>query len=168
MRSDNVVLRKPPECKAPNIARKLTDKMRMLTALLFFLFVTTTSFSQDVANDAYGMTAEENEIWLKKALSSDKETQLTLIKNRFFRQEEFKKSANDAIPIVVINGIIVSEVSNVKLKNVLVNQLTPDKVMVTIIEKEPERIYINKAWTGIILLTISDKKINKLLKKQKP
>ncbi|TCC90216.1 hypothetical protein EZ428_13120 [Pedobacter frigiditerrae] len=141
--------------------------MKTLTSIIIFLFVTTTSFGQDISGTPYGLTAEDNEIWLKKVLLSDKETKLTLIQHRFFRQKEFKKLANDAIPILIANGIVVNEVANIELRNLLVNQLTPDNVQVTILDKEPEGLYVNKAWTGIIILNIKDRKINKLLKRQK-
>ncbi|WP_316736622.1 hypothetical protein [Pedobacter aquatilis] len=114
------------------------------------------------------MTVEENEIWLKKAVLLDRETQLTSIQNRFFRRIAFKKLANDAIPVIVANRVMVNEVSNIELKNLLSNQLTTDNVQVTILEKEPEGLYVNKAWTGIVILNIKDKKISKLLKSYKP
>lgn len=130
--------------------------------------MTTILFGQDLTNSQYGMTVEENEIWLKKAVLLDRETQLTSIQNRFFRRIAFKKLANDAIPVIVANRVMVNEVSNIELKNLLSNQLTTDNVQVTILEKEPEGLYVNKAWTGIVILNIKDKKISKLLKSYKP
>ncbi len=100
-------------------------------------------------------------------MSSEKEMQLTLIQNRFFRQKEFKYIASDIIPIVIVNGYIVKEILDAELKNLLGYQLTQDKVKLTILEKEPEGVYVNKAWTPIIILNINDKRINRLLKRYK-
>lgn len=141
--------------------------MKSLVYIIFFLFVATVSFGQDLSSDSYGMTAKENEIWLKKLMSSEKEMQLTLIQNRFFRQKEFKHIASDIIPIVIVNGYIVKEILDAELKNLLGYQLTQDKVKLTILEKEPEGVYVNKAWTPIIILNINDKRINRLLKRYK-
>ncbi|MCX2574645.1 hypothetical protein [Pedobacter sandarakinus] len=142
--------------------------MKSLASVILLLFIATFSFGQDFPNISYGLTAEENELWLKRVIPSEKGTQLTLIQNRFFKRKDFTKSANTAIPVVIANGIVVNEIVNTELKNLLATQLTTDKVQITIVEKEPEGLYVNKAWTGIIVLSISDKKINKLLKRYKP
>ncbi|ADY50622.1 hypothetical protein Pedsa_0033 [Pseudopedobacter saltans DSM 12145] len=65
----------------------------------------------------------------------------------------------DDAPIVLANGIVINELTNIKLKNLLANRLTPEKVQITILEKAPEGLYINKRWTGVIVLTINNKKI---------
>lgn len=142
--------------------------MRTLTSIIIFVFATITSFGQDISDITYGMTAKENELWVKKVMSSEKEKQLILIQNRFFRHKEIKKSVDDVVPIIIANGIFVNEIANIELRNLFVNQLTPDKVQITILDKEPEGLYVNKAWTGIVILSINDKKISKLLRKNKP
>lgn len=141
--------------------------MKVQSFIIIFLYATNPMFAQELKNHSYRMATDENITWLKKASISNKGKQLTLIQNRFFRKQEFKKSETDDAPIVLANGIVINELTNIKLKNLLVNRLTPEKVQITILEKAPEGLYINKRWTGMIVLTISDKEIKKLLKSYK-
>ena len=143
-------------------------QMKILSFIIIFLYATNPMFAQELKNHSYGMATDENITWLKKASISNKEQQLILIQNRFFRKQEFKKSETDDAPIVLANGIVINELTNIKLKNLLANRLTPEKVQITILEKAPEGLYINKRWTGMIVLTIIDKEIKKLLKSYKP
>ena len=133
--------------------------------MMIFIFKTAAVFGQGLSSSPYGMPADQNSLWLKKVINSAKDQQLTLIQDRFFRQKEYKKTENDDVPIIVMNGLVVNELSNQKLKNFLSYQLTADKVGMVIMEKEPEQLYVNKRWTGIVILTIDDKKtIRKLLR----
>ena len=120
-------------------------------------------FGQVVLRNPYGMNSEQTNTWLKEVSKADKEQQLTLIQNRFFKQNEFKKSETDDVPIILANGIILNELTNIKLKNYLSNQLTTENVNISILEKEPEGLYVNKRWPGVIILTINDRKTKRLL-----
>ena len=127
--------------------------------------MTAIVFGQDLSSSPYGMTAEQNSAWLNKIINSAKDQQLTLIQERFFRQKEYKKTENDDIPLILMNGIVVNELMNQKLKSFLAHQLTADKVGIVIMEKEPEQLYVNKRWTGLVILTVEDKRtIRKLLR----
>lgn len=132
--------------------------IRLLIFIIAFTILATSTFGQSKADSLYGMTTEQNKAWLTELKMADKENQLTLIQNRFFRQHTFEKSDNDDIPVLVVDGIPISEQMDTKLKDFLAYKLTADKVQIEVLDKEPEQLYVNKRWTGLILLNITDKK----------
>lgn len=132
--------------------------IRLLIFIIAFTILATSTFGQSKADSLYGMTTEQNKVWLTELKMADKENQLTLIQNRFFRQHTFEKSDNDDIPVLVVDGIPISEQMDTKLKDFLAYKLTADKVQIEVLDKEPEQLYVNKRWTGLILLNITDKK----------
>lgn len=141
--------------------------MKILILALISIFLTTTGFTQD-ENNSYGMTPEQNVVWLTTLKHADKEEQLLSIQNRFFRQQTpLRKKENEDVPVLVINGIPVSEEMDDRIQAVLGFKLTADKVEIEVLPKEPEGLYVNKRWTGLILMTITDKKTRKQMYKQK-
>jgi hypothetical protein len=53
-------------------------------------------------------------------------------------------------------------------KSVFLNsELTVENVGIQIIEKEPEGLYVNRAFTGIVLIVITDKKTSRQFRKLK-
>ncbi|MBL7855899.1 MAG: hypothetical protein JNL17_15980 [Cyclobacteriaceae bacterium] len=111
------------------------------------------------------MTTEQNKAWLKELKMVDKEQQLSLIQNRFFRQKTFEKSDNDDIPVLVVDGIPISEQMDSNLRDFLAYQLSAEKIQIEVLDKEPEQLHVNKRWTGLILLNITDKKTRKKMYK---
>jgi hypothetical protein len=108
---------------------------------------------------------EQNKAWLTELKMADKEQQLSLIQNRFFRQKTFEKSDNDDIPVLVVDGIPISEQMDSNLRDFLAYQLSAEKIQIEVLDREPEQLYVNKRWTGLILLNITDKKTRKKMYK---
>ncbi|TLX72842.1 hypothetical protein E9993_17020 [Labilibacter sediminis] len=120
------------------------------------------------ATDLY-MAHEENKLWLKKVKEAEKNIQWEFISSRFFTPNEVEVNLEKnliAAPLLIIDGIPMNmEVKRDKLKKIA-NLLSIDKVEeIKIIAEEPEELYINKAFTGIILVVLNDKKISKKYKR---
>jgi len=138
--------------------------MKVFVRIFFLLTLSTCAFAQ--TDFSYGMTSEENLDWLTRVKTSDKETQFNLVKNRLLEKRQTldpKDKLN--VPVLIIDGIPIVDNIEKRQREFLVTQLTADAVVIQVIEKEPEGLYINKAFTGIVLLTISDNKTSKQFKK---
>lgn len=138
--------------------------MRLLIFIIACKTLTTSAFGQS-PDTLYGMAPEQNKAWVTELKLANKEKQLILIQNRFFKQRIFEKSNNDDIPVLVVDGIPMSDQIDIKLKDFLAYKLTADKVQIEVLDKEPEQLYVNKRWTGLILLNITDKRTRRKMYK---
>lgn len=132
--------------------------MQSLFLIIVFTSFAATSFGQNRYDSIQGMSPEQNVAWLSEVKNADKERQLVLIQDRYFRQSTFKKSEIDDRPLLVVDGIPMSDQMDLELRNFLAYEITSDKVDITILDKEPEALYVNKRWAGVILLNITDRK----------
>lgn len=69
--------------------------------------------------------------------------------------------------MLVVEGIVV-EVTGAggPIRNVLASQLTPAQVKaITVLEREPVGLYVNKAFTGLIVISLADKQLRKALRR---
>ena len=135
--------------------------------ILVFCFIVSVSFGQtDSAPGFKCLTAEQNLEWLTHLKKSDKSTQLKKILDRFSDQHiQYLKPDNT--PIVILDGIPISfpEIKKSN-KDFLFSHLTTDHIEdLVILDEEPEELYIDKKFTGIILLTFKDKRSRKKWKK---
>jgi hypothetical protein len=144
--------------------RNASDKKEMkgLFRLLILLTLSTSGLSQAKTDSSYGMTTEKNKDWLVKVSKADKELQLSLVKGRLIENRKYLNQADklDA-PVLIIDGIPIEDNIDERQKEFLKNQLTVMTVDLIVVEKEPEGLYVNKAFTGIILMVIMDKKTDK-------
>jgi hypothetical protein len=112
------------------------------------------------------MTSEQNRDWLAKVSNTDKDLQLSLITNRLIENRQILNQADRLdVPVLIVDGIPIEENINDRRREFLESQLTVEKVDIIVVEKEPEGLYINKAFTGIVLITITDKKTSKQFKR---
>lgn len=131
-------------------------KELILTSILATL--TLLVFGQGTSDSLSNMTFKEASEWLTKLKDTDKNQQLTLIQNSFFRQSI--KADNQYIPLITIDGILI-DINDNKTRDFVLNNLTADNVDIKVLDKEPEWLYINKRFTGLILITITDKRTSK-------
>ncbi|AHJ95565.1 hypothetical protein [Hymenobacter swuensis] len=72
-----------------------------------------------------------------------------------------------SLPLLLVEGIAVDVTSaGDPVREVVLAQLTPDKVKaITVLEREPEGVYVNKAFTGWIIISLADKPLRKVLRR---
>ena len=95
-----------------------------------------------------------------------------MITDRYFKNRTIKTDETSSLytPLLIINGLLISitESTNEDTKNKLLTLLTEDKIgEIKVIEKQPENLYIEKQFTGFILISVNDKKTSRTLKKIK-
>lgn len=113
------------------------------------------------------MTNEQNKDWLIKVSHADKDLQFRLIKGRLIENRQpLNLTGNVAVPVLIIDGIPMEDSISEKQKAFL-NTLTVENVDIKIVEKEPEGLYINKAFTGMVLIIIANKKTSKKFRRLK-
>jgi hypothetical protein len=67
--------------------------------------------------------------------------------------------------VLVVNGIPIADSITHAQREFLLNKLTEANTKINVLEKEPEGIFVEKAFAGIVLLTITDKKTSKKFRK---
>jgi hypothetical protein len=114
------------------------------------------------------MTSEQNKDWLVRVRNADKDLQLILVKGRLFGNRQTSNPINKLdVPMLIIDGVPIEDNIDERQKEFLNTQLIKDNVDIQIIEKEPEGVYINKGFTGIVLIVITDKRVSKKFKRLK-
>lgn len=144
--------------------------MRSLIFIIFFLTAYDNIYSQNDVESSYGlgMPPEENQTWMSNLKHSEKEQQLASIQKRFFKPTRpIVNKKNDDVPVLVVDGVPISPDMNNPLRRFLAFQLNADDTEIAVLDKEPEGLYVNKRWTGLILLSITNKKTRKRMFKQK-
>ena len=110
-----------------------------------------------------------NKTWLKNLKSLDKTNQWKMIRDKYFIATNDRNVTQDD-PLLIIDGIPlpITDSLTEKSRAKLTSLLTEDKIGdIKIIDQEPEGVYINKAFTGLILITLNDKKTSKKVRKLK-
>lgn len=143
-----------------NASNKKT--MKRLFQFLILLTLSTSGLSQTKTDTTYGMTSEQNKEWLSKVINADKDLQIRLVKSRLIENRETLNQTDSLdIPVLIVDGIPIKENINDRQREFLKSQMTVDKVDIKVVEKEPEGLYVNKAFKGIVLIEITDKKTSK-------
>jgi hypothetical protein len=153
-----------------NVRRRASDKKKMkrLIRLLILLTIWTSAYGQINADTSYGMTVEQNKDWLKKVGNADKDLQLSLVKGRLIENRQTLNPVDKLdVPVLIIDGIPITDNISGRQREFLKTQLTAETVYITLVEKEPEGRYVNKGFTGIILIVITDKKKSKKFRRLK-
>jgi len=111
---------------------------------------------------SYGMTSDQNKEWLTKLSNADKDLQLRLVKGRLFENRRVLSPADGLdVPLLIIDGIPIDDNIDKKQKEFLVKQLTAETIDIKVVDEEPEGLYIDKGFTGIVVIVIKDKRTSK-------
>jgi hypothetical protein len=142
--------------------------MKGLVRLLFLLTLWTSAHGQINADTSYGMMAEQNKDWLTRVSNADKDLQLALVKGRLIENRQTLNPTDKLdVPVLIIDGIPITDNISDRQREFLKTQLTAEAVDIKVVEKEPEGLYINKGFSGIILIVITDKKTSKKFRRLK-
>lgn len=143
--------------------------MKSLFIISLILTSYFSGFSQEL-KPAYGigMNTDENLKWLTSIKDTTKQIQLVRIQNRFFKPTRpMMKPDNEDLPVLVVDGIPISPDIDEGVRNFLAKELIADDVEIEVLDTDPEQLYANKRWTGLILLNITNKKTRKKMFKYK-
>lgn len=150
--------------------REFYDMKQLLLALLF-CFSTGLLFGQNVSSETPLMMAyDQNQEWVTTLKSLDKDEQWSMINERLF---EFESGAENSdkekmyAPVLVIDGI-VPHVENLSTstRNRVQRLIEDDGIKeIRVVDKEPEGLYADKVFTGIILITLNNRKASRNLLK---
>lgn len=119
------------------------------------------------------MSDTSNQKWLTELKGQEASLQWKMISDRYFGNVVASSKGGNSkqiAPVLIIDGIAIDigDKTNAETKTKLRSLLTEDKIAsVQVIDKEPDGVYINKAFTGIVLVRTNDKKISKTLSKIK-
>lgn len=122
------------------------------------------------APDSLFMTPAQNNRWLVALKKQGVADQWAQIRSRYFLSPHQASSPTilaGSVPVLVVDGIVV-EVTDAgdPIWDVLARQLTPAKVKaITVLEREPVGLYVNKPFTGVIIVSVADKQLRKVLRR---
>jgi len=144
----------------------MSEKMKKLISIVTFILTIFSGICQENPENEYGMSTDQNKIWLTKINTLAKGEQLILVQNRFFKlNKPLTKSENEDVPVLIIDGIAFSEKTKNDMRQILYQELRAENVKINILVKRPDNWHANKRWTGIIFMNITDNKIRKKIKK---
>jgi len=144
----------------------MSEKMKKLISIVTFILTIFSGICQENPENEYGMSTDQNKIWLTKINTLAKGEQLILVQNRFFKlNKPLTKSENEDVPVLIIDGIAFSEKTKNDIRQILYQELRAENVKINILVKEPDNWHANKRWTGFIFMNITDNKIRKKIKK---
>jgi hypothetical protein len=141
--------------------------MRYLLSLIIILF-TTTGYGQikDPTN-SFLMKPDDNENWLTYVKGVEMSQKLTVIQNRLLLKTN-KTDSGKVAPMILVDGIIISDLFNQSNRERFTTFLTENKIdVIEVIDTLPDNLYIEKQFTGIIIIKMSNRKAKKQLKKLK-
>jgi hypothetical protein len=96
-------------------------------------------------------------------------SQWTRIQSRYFRAQEATSPSGSvtALPILLVDGLAVERTSTgMPIWNLVATHLTTANLKtIAIIEREPSGVYVNKASTGWIVVTVADNSLRRMLQR---
>jgi hypothetical protein len=111
------------------------------------------------------MSSDSNQTWLVALKSLEKIKQINLIHSRFFKVETTQvESADLHAPLIVVNGVFLDISSKLKdrSKNKLKKLLAEGNIdEISVLDKKPSDWGLDKAFSGVILIAVSDERIFK-------
>jgi hypothetical protein len=151
----------------------MTKKLLVLLCVLAWARLPVVAQASTGADSLF-QTPAQNSYWLAALKEKDKVAQWAQIRSRFFvspqRAYSSPVSPMATVPVLVVVGFVVDMSSEgTPLREVVARQLTPKTVKtITVIEREPEEWYANKAFTGLIIIELADKPlVNSIMRTQK-
>jgi hypothetical protein len=133
--------------------------MKTRPVLFVFALLTTTAFSQQPTDVPRKMSREENQAWLSQLKEAAPTLQLNLVKQRFFSETNTDQSTNPETPLLIIDGIVLSESQKNKRREFFKSEITAEKILISILDKAPDTFC--KPFSGMIVITITDEKTSK-------
>jgi len=145
--------------------------MKQLLLALLFCFSTGLLYGQNVSSETpLMMPYEQNQEWLTTLKSIDKDEQWSMIDERLFdfgAVDENSDKEELYVPFLIIDGIVphVASLSR-STRNKVRDIIGYDGIKeILVVDKEPDGFYANKVFTGIILITLNNRKTSKKLLK---
>ena len=147
--------------------------MKVLVSILVSLLFSQSLFGQQLSAEQLFVTDTANQKWLTELKAQEMPLQWKMIANRYFGNIDASSKGDNSkqnAPVLIIDGIAIdiTDRTSFETKTKWRSLLTEDKIAsVQVIDREPDGLYINKAFTGIVLVRTNDKKISKTLSKIK-
>jgi hypothetical protein len=140
--------------------------MKHIVLTFLFCFNIVSLFGQAIS---LKITEEENQEWLAILKSQEKNEQLSMVKERFFMPQPAKYDLSErvlVVPGLVIDGIAITDNLSDTKREQLFQLLTEETVKeIAVLVEQPEELYIEKKWTGYIVMVLSNKKVSRKLQK---
>jgi hypothetical protein len=141
--------------------------MRYLLSLIIILFTTTGYGQIKDPTSSFLMKPDDNENWLTYVKGVEMSQKLTVIQNRLLLKTN-KTDSGKVAPMILVDGIIISDLFNQSNRERFTTFLTENKIdVIEVIDTLPDNLYIEKQFTGIIIIKMSNRKAKKQLKKLK-
>lgn len=140
--------------------------MQRILLLLFFLTIAGNAAAQ--SSSATPMSDEENRKWLEHVKHREKHQQIRLIRQRFFEPPgDTGAPQKQCTPGIIIDGIFfdITESTPEHAKTQFFDLLTPESIETITTIENPGSLYVNKAFCGLILFNLNDRRTFKKLKK---
>jgi hypothetical protein len=122
-----------------------------------------------VVTDSLFRTPAQNRHWLASLKQQALASQWRRIQSRYFRAQEATSPSGSvtALPILLVDGLAVERTSTgMPIWNLVATHLTTANLKtIAVIEREPSGVYINKASTGWIVVTVADNSLNRMLQR---
>jgi hypothetical protein len=135
--------------------------------VIIFLLLSSLAAIKNVSAQVAGkqgfyMTLEENEDWLTRVKSKEKDEQVTAVHNRFFASHTTENvSSGEHSPLIVVNGVFLSIPATLKerRRQKLAKHLRAENIdEITILNKRPGDWGLEKPFSGVILIAVNDER----------
>jgi hypothetical protein len=148
--------------------------MKVLVPILVSILFSQPLLGQQLPTEQLFMSDTTNQKWLTELKAQQIPLQWKMVSDRYFANVDLLSNKGDnsklTAPVLIIDGIAINitDKTNAETKTKLRSLLAEEKIAsVQVIDKELDGLYINKAFTGIILVRTNDKKNSKTLLKIK-
>ena len=123
--------------------------------------------------DSLYMTPGQNRRWLAALQHQGVALQWARIRRRYLVAPQRASSPTlqvGDLPVLVVGGTLVEVSSAGKpIQDLLAIELTPTKVKaITVMERAPAGVYPQKPFMGVIIISLADKSLRKLLRRTHP
>ncbi|WP_143524982.1 hypothetical protein [Labilibacter marinus] len=139
-----------------------------LIYITIFILSTFKSSAQENDRSLY-MSHSQNNLWLNKVKNSNKKTQWNYIYKRFLDSSNLEidlDSDKIATPVILIAGRVFETELGYASRKKISQLITYEKLeSILIMDKVPENLHINKPFTGIILISLNDKRVSRKFEK---
>lgn len=146
----------------------MPSKLLVLCAILICTRLPLCAQSHTVTDSLF-RTPAQNRHWLATLKQQELANQWAQIQARYFVAQESSLPTKTvtALPLLVIEGVLLEPTSTSKsIWDLVATQLTATKVKtIDVIEREPSGMYVEKAFTGFIIVTVADRTLRKALQR---
>jgi hypothetical protein len=139
------------------------NKLTIVIALFCFA---QGCLAQNESSDS--LTADQNRAWLASVAEAEPQLKFALVKDRLISRYQIEEARERNIPLLILDGKPMAVDLSDTERNFLMTHLTPQNAQIDVVVKEPEGLYINKTFAGIILVKFTDKRIGRKFRKIGP